>query len=150
MDEWIYHIPSVHGEAGPGYEPGMECEFSRGSEKWSTSSPSWVASTTYRYRWPTAEPVEEVPDWIERRYRELMLGADPTSDSYRSGHADIVFRAVCAWIAAHQPKPEDPFERAVREMFERAGCPASDDEIAKWAEALREHMPALIAAKGDE
>jgi hypothetical protein len=151
MNDWTYHTPSKEGEVGPGYKLEMECEYTlRGRNNWETNGgPSWDPAFTYRYRWPTAKPVEEVPDWIARRYLELMRGADPTGADYRSGSADVVREAVCAWIAAHEPKP-DPLTRIMRTMFEVGNAPRNGEDLANAVQYARDHADALIAAlKGD-
>ena len=89
------------------------------------------------------EQKEEVPEWALERVDELRR-AEP-GDSLVGTTVD----AFARYIAAHEEPPKDPLKRVVREMFGSVGWSVSNDEIAKATEALREHMPALIAAKGD-
>lgn len=149
MSNWTYHTPSKSDEVGPGYEPGMECEYDwrKRPTGWETiNKPTWSAFFTYRYRWATAKPVEEVPEWAIEKACELIGMA-----KFDESLGEKAATAFARYIATKEAPPEDPFERVTREMFDSIlGWEYSDGEIAKTIEALRKHMPALVAAlKGD-
>ena len=153
MSSWIYHTPSKHGEVGPGYEPGMECEYTwRLKDEWEPNGgPSWDPGFTYRYR--TATPVEEVPEWAYQRAVSLAgypVQVDDDDVPLRGNLYNLGLQAFARYIAAHEDPPEDPLVGFVCEMFEVGNAPRSGEDLANAVEYARDHADALIAAlKGD-
>lgn len=160
--EWIEHDGSAvcPVPAGHDVEVRFGDSFADRDKKpeswawgWGNSEPAGLRLITHYRDWTAWEQQQasaEVPEWISKRRDELLQGADPHTDEYRSDYAATVNRAVEQFIAAHEQPPVDPLQEVVKAAIKEVVGDFNDSVYDRITAELRARGVDLVRKAGGE